>query len=47
MSWNPMIGSMRLEELRRNETDLRRSVEHARLTGPLRRPRRPRWRAAA
>ena len=37
---NPMIGAMRLEELRRRETELRRRVERARLTGPLRRARR-------
>jgi hypothetical protein len=40
MSWNPQIPAMRREELRRQEQETRVRVERARLTGPLRRPRR-------
>ena len=38
--WSPMIDLMRLEDLRRRETEIRRRAERARLTGPLRRSRR-------
>jgi hypothetical protein len=40
MAWIPMVGEMRLDDVRLREEHLRRTTERARLVGPLRRPRR-------
>jgi hypothetical protein len=42
MAWIPMSHTMRRDEIRHQERELRRAAEVARLVSPLRRPRRRR-----
>ncbi|HEX6844199.1 MAG TPA: hypothetical protein VF235_03695 [Actinomycetota bacterium] len=42
MAYAHTVGAIRRDELRRQEAELRRAAEAARLVSPLRRPRRRR-----